>query len=92
MGRELRQITLSLTKHFRTHVNFGIVYLEGVDVVVVLVHLVDYLFDSHALRRYPGPFFAKFTDLWLGRVAAAGHRSETVHELHQKYGTSLSLP
>ena len=40
MGRELRQITLSLTKHFRTHVNFGIVYLEGVDVVVVLVHLV----------------------------------------------------
>ncbi|CAL1708780.1 unnamed protein product [Somion occarium] len=59
--------------------------------VVVLGHIVAYVVDPHALRAYPGPTLAKFTDLWLGRTVALGHRSEVVHELHQKYGTFVRI-
>ncbi|KAI0074974.1 cytochrome P450 monooxygenase pc-bph [Panus rudis PR-1116 ss-1] len=59
--------------------------------LVVLAHVVVWWVDPHALRRYPGPALAKFTDLWLGRVAAEGHRSEEVHKLHEKYGTFVRL-
>ncbi len=53
---------------------------------VLLVHLVPYVLDPHAIREYPGPLLARLSDLWLGWVAAHGHRSERVHELHEKYG------
>ena len=54
--------------------------------VVLLVHLVPYFLDRHAIREYPGPLLARLSDIWLGWVAAHGHRSERVHELHQKHG------
>lgn len=55
-------------------------------VSVVLAHVIPYLLDIHHIRKIPGPFFAKFTDAWFGLVAANGHHSEVVHELHLKYG------
>ena len=60
---------------------------------VFLFHFVPYFLDPHAIRAYPGPFLAKLSDIWLGWVAAHGHRSERVHELHQQYGqlSHLSL-
>jgi benzoate 4-monooxygenase len=59
-----------------------------IPVAVVLVHVVPYLVDVHNAKHYPGPFLAKFSDAWLGWVSKQGHRSEVVHQLHQKYGTS----
>ena len=56
--------------------------------LVLVVHLVPYVVDTRGVRSIPGPWLAKFTDAWLGRVAARGHRSEVVHELHTKYGES----
>ena len=56
--------------------------------LLLLVHVIPYLVDPHAIRGYPGPFVANFTDLWLGRISALGHRSEVVHDLHQKHGES----
>ena len=56
--------------------------------LVVAVHVVPYVVDTHGVRSIPGPWLAKFSDAWLGRVAARGHRSETVHELHNQYGKS----
>ncbi|EPS94385.1 hypothetical protein FOMPIDRAFT_62518 [Fomitopsis schrenkii] len=56
-----------------------------------LNHLVPYLQDLHTLRSCPGPTLAKLSDIWLGRVAAQGHRSEVVHELHKQYGTFVRL-
>ena len=53
---------------------------------ILLFHLVPYFLDPHAIRAYPGPVLARLSDIWLGWVAAHGHRSERVHELHQKYG------
>ena len=54
--------------------------------LVVAVHVVPYVVDTHKIRGIPGPWLAKFSDAWLGRVAARGHRSEVVHELHKQYG------
>jgi len=59
--------------------------------LVILVHVTIFVLDPHRIGQYPGPFLAKFTDLWLGRVAANGHRSEVVHQLHKKYGTFVRL-
>ncbi|KAK0244643.1 cytochrome P450 monooxygenase [Armillaria nabsnona] len=63
----------------------------AVFVLVVLVYLVPYLFDSHRLRSHPGPLVAKFSDAWLGYVSHQGHRSEVVHDLHRKYGPFVRI-
>lgn len=53
---------------------------------VLVGHVVLWLADPYKIRGYPGPLFAKFSDVWLGYVAAQGHRSEVVHDLHKKHG------
>ncbi|TBU45145.1 cytochrome P450 monooxygenase pc-bph [Dichomitus squalens] len=58
---------------------------------VLLIHFVPYLADPHHIREYPGPLLAKLSDIWLGYVAAQGHRSERVHELHKQYGTFVRI-
>ncbi|KAH9849884.1 cytochrome P450 monooxygenase pc-bph [Lenzites betulinus] len=58
---------------------------------VLLAHVIPYILDPHGIRAYPGPFWAKLTDLWLGKVAASGHRSEEVYNLHKKYGPFVRL-
>ena len=62
--------------------------LAALPAVAVLGHLVPYVLDSHYIRAngITGPFLARFSDAWLGWVAAHGHRSEVVHNLHKKYG------
>ena len=55
--------------------------------IIFLAHFVPWLVDSRGIRDYPGPFLAKFSNLWLGYVSKMGHRSETIHKIHQKYGT-----
>src|SRR5712691_2290368 len=60
--------------------------LAIVPVTVILVHYIPWLVDPHGLRSFPGPCVARFSDLWLGRVAQQGHRSEVVHQMHEKYG------
>jgi len=59
--------------------------------LIFLAHVVPWLVDSRGIRGYPGPFLAKFSDLWLGYVSKAGHRSEVVHEIHQKYGPIVRI-
>lgn len=66
--------------------------LSASALLVLAVHLVPYVVDTRGIRSIPGPWLAKFTDAWLGRVAARGHRSEVVHELHKQYGKSTPLP
>lgn len=57
----------------------------------ILAHLIPYLVDPHGIRQYPGPFFAKFTDGWLGLVCKEGHRSEVIHGMHRKYGPYVRI-
>ncbi|KIM86675.1 hypothetical protein PILCRDRAFT_96068 [Piloderma croceum F 1598] len=60
-------------------------------IIVLLVHIVGYVADPHGIRSIPGPFLAKFSDIWLGMVSGHSHRSEVVHEMHKKYGTFVRL-
>jgi benzoate 4-monooxygenase len=60
----------------------------GIAFAVLAVHLVPYVVDRGGIKSIPGPWLAKFTDAWLGRVAARGHKSDVVHELHRQYGGS----
>ncbi|KAG6829974.1 hypothetical protein H0H92_002779 [Tricholoma furcatifolium] len=93
----LKDLNVAMLENFDPVLDF----LKGVDlttvaiaspvVALMLAHLVPYLWDSHNLRSIPGPFLAKFSDLWLGIVSAQGHRSEIVHKLHQKYGPVIRI-
>jgi hypothetical protein len=60
--------------------------LSLVPLLIVLVQFLTWFIDPHGLRSFPGPWLARFSDLWLGRVAQQGHRSEVVHKMHKKYG------
>lgn len=46
---------------------------------------------NHGLRNVPGPFFAKFTDLWRLLDVHKGSHHWTVIELHRRYGTNVRL-
>lgn len=61
--------------------------------VLVLSIVVPYVVDPHCIRTngITGPLLAQFSDLWLGWVAAQGHRSEVVHELHKEQGVKRVL-
>lgn len=64
-----------------------------VPVPILLAHVVPYLRDTYNQRSIPGPFLARFSGLWLGWVASQGHRSDVVHQLHNKYGRHiLTIP
>jgi hypothetical protein len=43
------------------------------------------------LRRIPGPFYAKFTHLWLKKCVLSGRRLHYIHEMHQKYGPVVRI-
>ena len=58
--------------------------------VGLAVHLVPYVADKHGIKSIPEPRFTKFTDAWLGWVAARDHKSNVVHELHRQYSPSIS--
>ncbi|CAK5274619.1 unnamed protein product [Mycena citricolor] len=65
--------------------------LAAFPAAIALIHLALYVADPWSIRRYPGPFWAKFTDAWLGRVSQQGHRSEVIHEMHHKYGPFVRI-
>ncbi|KZT71867.1 cytochrome P450 [Daedalea quercina L-15889] len=58
---------------------------------ILLLHFVPLIADPYRINSYPGPFLAKISDAWLGWVAAQGHRSEVVHEMHKKYGKFVRI-
>ncbi|CZT12472.1 hypothetical protein WAI453_008911 [Rhynchosporium graminicola] len=45
----------------------------------------------HPLHKFPGPFLAKFCDLWRFRSAATGTSHLKAIELHQKYGPIVRI-
>ena len=46
----------------------------------------------HPLAKYPGPFLAKFTNLYAGYHAWTGDIHEDVYRCHLKYGQWPSQP
>lgn len=43
------------------------------------------------LRHIPGPFLAKVTPYWLIFIGLAGHRTTTLHRLHERYGSTIRI-
>ena len=60
--------------------------LATLPVILGVAKVAAYLRDPHALRSYPGPFLAKFTDAWIFWVVSRNRWSRTVEDLHRKYG------
>ncbi|KAK0190790.1 cytochrome P450 monooxygenase [Armillaria mellea] len=59
--------------------------------VFVAVHVYVYWLDWYDLRRYPGPFLAKFSYLWLVWTGWTLRRSQILHEMHKKYGPIVRI-
>jgi len=53
---------------------------------IVLYCLIPHFTTFKPLSKYPGPFWAGYTRLWLAKQARVGKRSEIVHEEHLKHG------
>jgi benzoate 4-monooxygenase len=50
-----------------------------------------YVFLCSPLRSYPGPFFAKFSSLWIVAQCRRARRSKAVFNLHKKYGDFVRI-
>lgn len=63
----------------------------AIPVALVLFWLVPYLTSNTELRAVPGPFAAKFSNLWLLLQARQGKRYLSVNEAHKKYGKLVRI-
>jgi hypothetical protein len=51
--------------------------------------IIVYRLTLHPLAKYPGPFLAKVTDIYLAYHAWKGDRHLEFYRCHEKYGTPL---
>lgn len=63
----------------------------AIPAVLVLFWLVPYLTSNTEIRDVPGPFFAKFSNLWLLVQCRRGHRYLSVDDAHKKYGKLVRI-
>ncbi|KAK2625384.1 hypothetical protein QTJ16_004696 [Diplocarpon rosae] len=63
----------------------------AVPIVLLLFWLVPYLTSNKELRDIPGPFVAKFSNLWLLLQARQGKRYLSVDAAHKKYGKLVRI-
>lgn len=59
-------------------------------VLPVLYYLLPYL-RNWTIRDIPGPFIAKFSNLWLLWQCRHGRRYVAVNDAHQKYGKLVRI-
>lgn len=62
-----------------------------IPVALALYFLIPYLTSNTGIRDIPGPFAAKFTNLWLLLRSRQGKRYKSVHEAHKKYGKLVRI-
>ncbi|GAA5825132.1 hypothetical protein JCM10212_000352 [Sporobolomyces blumeae] len=58
---------------------------------VLLYVLLPHFTSLSGLRKYPGPFWAGFTRLWLAKQARIGKRSVIVDQEHKKHGKFVRI-
>ena len=54
-------------------------------------YLYAYFVTNSPFQRIPGPFFAKFTNLWMYQVARGNTMIDTIDELHKKNGKVVRI-
>jgi benzoate 4-monooxygenase len=62
-----------------------------IPILLFLYYLIPYLTSNTSLRNVPGPFFAKFSNLWLLLQARQGKRYKSVDEAHKRYGKIVRI-
>ncbi|KAI0311683.1 hypothetical protein OF83DRAFT_1177341, partial [Amylostereum chailletii] len=60
--------------------NLAYLELAAILVVAVVIYVTHRALDSHGMYAYPGPWLAKFSDLWLAWTTFQGRRSEVIHK------------
>lgn len=60
-------------------------------VALAIFYLVPYFTSNSGIRNVPGPFAAKFSNLWLLLKARQGNRYLSVDEAHKKYGKLVRI-
>ncbi|TLD29736.1 cytochrome P450 [Venturia nashicola] len=58
----------------------------GLGLAFLVYYILPYFTENRALRSIPGPFSAKFSNIWLGLSARRGRKFAAVHAAHKKYG------
>jgi hypothetical protein len=61
------------------------VLIGGAIALQLLKQLIYYPF-FHPLARFPGPYWASVTRLWIARESWVGTELATLQRLHEKYG------
>lgn len=59
--------------------------VAGLAVILLVMRFVAQA-RRHPLAKYPGPFLARYTDLWVAYHAVRGDLSHTLAALHEKHG------
>lgn len=65
-------------------------HIASILIAIVAAQII-YSILFHPLRNVPGPFFAKFTELWRTSRYLAGNWHYDICELHRKYGPVVRL-
>ena len=58
----------------------------ALSIAAALITFVLYRLYLHPLAKFPGPFPAKITSLWLYKQAYNGTEASAIEKLHEKYG------
>ena len=65
--------------------------LPYLPLILVFLLLVFPLLHRSALRKFPGPLAAKYTDLWRCYNVRRGKANLTALKLHRKHGTAVRV-
>jgi hypothetical protein len=64
-------------------------YALYVGIAILSLLLINYF--RNPLRNVPGPFWAKFSNLWLVYHTGQGRMHRKIIEVHEKYGPLVRL-
>jgi benzoate 4-monooxygenase len=53
---------------------------------IALYYIIPYFTTYSSIAKIPGPFSAKFSNIWLGLSARRGQKYAAVDWAHRKYG------
>ncbi|CAG8953738.1 hypothetical protein HYFRA_00006628 [Hymenoscyphus fraxineus] len=63
----------------------------AIPIAIAIFYLLPYFTSNTSIRNIPGPFAAKFSNLWLLLQARQGKRYLSVDEAHKKYGKLVRI-
>ena len=68
----------------------GVIVTALLHICVLLLSVALYRISPfHPLSRFPGPFMARITALYMTKMAITGKRHIIIAKLHQKYGSHV---